>query len=707
MSGILHTGLLHAASNSTSHVVAPATVLVPMLNLGVADDMLQLAAILAAGKGAPAEGERTNGQAQPHIVVLGIVEVPVGEPLTTGLDMARSYRALLDFLPAEVQVGEQHIRVDHLVKVAHDVPSAVEQAVQDENASLVLFYWKGHARDPRRYLYGATLDAILKRPPCDVVLARPEAWRSSKRILLPVRGGPSAEEALNLATLLAEHTHLPLTVMHNVTPPTDTGGEAVSAASEEPFALFTHHLEEIKGSVSVPVSSLLTLESNPATALLKEAHQDDLVIMGMASSHANGHEPEADTYPVPLRVSGEKGPPLLILRTAEPVDIEHYKRTARSRRARKGGADTPFERWFVENTYHGDEFKDADEFVRLKQASNLTLSVALLTFNDAERIHSLITGMRKVLTEIHPIADQIAVIDAGSTDDTTAIARSLGVEVYQSEGILTTKGALYGRGESWWKSLAVLRGDLLVWLDPRAHRFHPSSAISLAGPLLRIPSLQLVKAFVSDHAAGTGRKDMPGVPKDAYLDINWGGSTMPRREDGMGTRHVRVQALSLRDILGLDSGVLSSLPPQTILQALFPSLAGVISPFGRDIAGRRDAMLSVPVMTGENFDIGLLLSIAEQYGTRAIAQVELSHAIPSPPPRPGLRNALDILQVLSARLESNPRMRRFATELAERLRNEAEAPGRSTSHARSAQAVEVRALAPVERPPMREALREL
>ena len=704
MSGILHTGLLHAASDATSPVVVPATVLVPMLNLGVADDMLQLAAILAAGSGTP--GESLAG-VRPHVVVLGIVEVPAREPLTTGLDMARSYRALLDFLPTEVRVGEQQVRVDHVVKVAHDVPSAVEQAVRDEQAEIVLFYWKGHAREPKRHIYGATIDAVLKRPPCDVVLARPEAWRESKRILLPVRGGPSAERSLDLATLLAEYAQLPLTVMHNITPPDDGEGDTASTGSEEPYAVFTHHLQEIKASASVPISSLLTRELDASAALLKEARRDDLVIMGMASSPARGHELDVGTYPVSLRMSGEKGPPMLVLRTAEPVDIEHYTQTARSRRARKSNGDMPFERWFVENTYHGDEFKDADEFLRLKQASNLSLSVALLTYNDAERIYSLITGMKKVLTELHPIADQIAVIDAGSSDGTAEMARSLGVEVYEAEGLLADRGALYGRGESWWKSLAVLRGDLLVWLDPRARKFHPGSAMSLAGPLLRVSSLQLVKAFGHEHSdstGGTGRKDAGSAHEDPSSDINWGGSAMPRREAGMVAGRVRVQALSPRDLLGLDSAALTALPPHTILQALFPSLAGVMSPFGRDIAGRREAMLSMPVMTGENFEVGLLLSVAAQYGTRSIAQVELRHGLPRSAPKPGLRNALDVLQVLSVRLDANSKMRRFAVELAERLEHESEGRGRYTASDRSAQAIEIRALAPVERPPMREVL---
>ncbi|MEO6457915.1 MAG: universal stress protein [Chloroflexia bacterium] len=701
MSGILHTGLLHAASDATSHVVAPATVLVPMLNLGVADDMLQLAAILAAGSGTPDE---SLDAVRPHVVVLGIVEVPARESLTTGLDMARSYRALLDFLPTEVRVGKQNVRVDHVVKVAHDVPSAVEQAVRDEKASLVLFYWKGHSREPKRHLYGTIIDAVLKKPPCDVVLARPEAWRDSKRILLPVRGGPSAERALNIATLLAEYAQRPLTVMHNIAPPDNGEGDAASTVGEEPYAIFTHHLQEVTASASISISSVLTRELDAAAALLKEARRDDLVIMGMASSPLRGHELDTGTYPVSMRMSGEKGPPLLVLRTAEPIDIERYTRTARSRHDRRSSGDMPFEHWFVENTYHGDEFKDANEFLKLKQASSLSLSVALLTFNDAERIYSLITGMKKVLTEIHPIADQIAVIDGGSSDGTVEMARSLGVEVYEAEGLLADRGALYGRGESWWKSLAVLRGDLLVWLDPRARKFHPSSAMSLAGPLLRVPSLQLVKAFGHEHAEGAGRKDGGSAHEDTPSEINWGGSAMPRREAGMVSGRVRVQALSPRDLLGLDSAALAALPPHTILQALFPSLAGVMSPFGRDMAGRREAMLLMPVMTGVNFEVGLLLSVAAQYGTRSIAQVELRHGLPTPAPRPSLRSALDVLQVLSTRLDDNPRMRRFAVELVERLQHESEGKGRPTASDRSAQAVEIRALAPVERPPMREVM---
>src|SRR5690242_11897414 len=117
----MKTTLDHGLLSSPGSLVRPHdltshTVLVPMLNLGVASDMIEIAAVLAAG---PRAGHRRNGGAsvatattattatssgaEPRVVVVGVVEVPPDEPLTTGLVMARSYRALLDFLPSAVE----------------------------------------------------------------------------------------------------------------------------------------------------------------------------------------------------------------------------------------------------------------------------------------------------------------------------------------------------------------------------------------------------------------------------------------------------------------------------------------------------------------------------------------------------------------------------------------------------------------------------
>jgi glucosyl-3-phosphoglycerate synthase len=764
MNGTLKDGLLSAPGNSTLSTLAPTvvrnssqpydmsspaegtshsdgmySVLVPMLNTAHASEILQLATMLAGtatGPGSgPAAANPEAARASPasrtptRIVVLSVVEVPPDEPLTMGLDMARSYRALLEFLPSEVEAGGLQARVDRVVKVARDVAGAIHQAARDERASMMLLYWKGYAREPRRHLYGRITDAALISPPCNVVLARMEGWEKSKRIFLPVRGGPSAEQALNIGMSLAERMALPVAVMHNVPAPDDRVLKApaenasesdfgipqstsqVEALGEEPYIVLNEQLRRVQEGVSVPVESILTRRPDPVEALLEEARTDDLLIMGLpARATGTDLKPPAGNDPddagdsarssVALRVSQAKGPPVLLVSTPASIDLAGYARKVRSRRSRKRWVDMPFEHWFVEHTYHGDEFKDPDEFVKAKQASGLTISVAVLTSNDSKHIHSVLTGLKRVLVEMHHIADQIVVVDAGSTDDTLDIARGLGVEVYQASDILPEQGDLHGRGECWWKSLAVLRGDILVWLDPRARRFHPSTALSLAGPLLRNSTLQLVKAFGQSETSDGSHKAPQNRGDDfSPVDMSWGGFVVPHRDSDTVTEKVRVQALKPSDLASFSPGQIAMLPARTLLQVLSPSLAAVIAPFSRDMAARRPAMMGTPVFAGESLELGLLLSVAAEYGTDAVAQVELRHHQPSLPPSPSVRSAIDVLQVMARRLQ-DPAMRDFADSVAERLQKEIEGRRSPLRPDVTSGGFEVRALGPVERPPM-------
>src|SRR4029453_4810209 len=271
----------------------------------------------------------------------------------------------------------------------------------------------------------------------------------------------------------------------------------VEALGEEPYIVFNEHLRLVGERTSVPGESILTRQPDPVEALLDEARGDDILIMGLPAPTGNGDHTAAVESSGALRVSEEKGPPLLLLNTPASIDLAGYARKVRASRSKKRWADMPFEHWFVEHTYHGDEFKDPDEFLKAKRASGLTLSVAILTSNDEKHIYSVLTGLKRVLVEMHPIADQTGGGAPGSTDNTLQRAREMGVEVYQAGEILPAQGDLHGRGESLWKSLSVLRGDIIVWLDPRAKKFHPSTVLSLAGPLLRHSTLQLVKAFGS------------------------------------------------------------------------------------------------------------------------------------------------------------------------------------------------------------------
>ncbi len=86
-----------------------------------------------------------------------------------------------------------------------------------------------------------------------------------------------------------------------------------------------------------------------------------------------------------------------------------------------------------------------------------TISIVIPCFNEAE-------GLRALLPNLPPSADEVIVVDNGSTDETAAVARAAGARV------LTEPRRGYGRAYK--TGFAAARGDVLVALDGDG-TYHP------------------------------------------------------------------------------------------------------------------------------------------------------------------------------------------------------------------------------------------
>ncbi|HEV2280976.1 MAG TPA: glucosyl-3-phosphoglycerate synthase, partial [bacterium] len=201
--------------------------------------------------------------------------------------------------------------------------------------------------------------------------------------------------------------------------------------------------------------------------------------------------------------------------------------------------------------------------------------------NEEGTIGDEIAVLRRALMDDVPLLDEIAVIDSGSSDRTVAVARGLGVPAYQHAEILPEAGTFEGKGEALWKSLHVLRGDLIVWLDTDIRNIHPRFVYGLLGPLLREPRIAYVKGYYQRPL-----KDGPSH------SVNGGG---------------RVTELTARPLLNL----------------FFPELSGVIQPLAGEYAGRREMLERLPFFTGYGVEIGHLIDILERFGLDRIGQVDL------------------------------------------------------------------------------------
>lgn len=243
------------------------------------------------------------------------------------------------------------------------------------------------------------------------------------------------------------------------------------------------------------------------------------------------------------------------------------------------------DRWFARNTFDAREFSDRDALYALKRAQDATISLGLPALNEEATIGREIEILRQTLMEEVPLLDEIVVIDGGSEDSTPDLARCLGIPTYHHAEILPEQGTYAGKGEALWKSLHVLRGDLIVWVDTDIRNIDPKFVYGLLGPLLREPDLGYVKGFY-------------------------------RRPIQVGDRQYES-----------GGGRVTELTARPLLNLFFPELSGMIQPLAGEYAGRREVLERLPFFTGYGVEIGLLIDVLARCGLDRIGQVNLDSRV--------------------------------------------------------------------------------
>jgi glucosyl-3-phosphoglycerate synthase len=266
--------------------------------------------------------------------------------------------------------------------------------------------------------------------------------------------------------------------------------------------------------------------------------------------------------------------------------------------------------WLSKNTFHHSRFKDVKKLVRLKQEQGHTISLCFPTLDEERTVGKEITLMRREFMERHPLLDEIVVVDSGSTDNTEKVAREAGADFFFSGDILPRSRFYRGKGENLWKSLYVLRGDIICWIDADITNIHPRFVLGLVGPLLEFPHLAYVKAFYKR-------------PINIMGELHYTGGG-------------RVTELVVRPFFNL----------------LFPELTGIAQPLSGEYAGRRELLERIPFFTGYGVETGHLIDISRVFGINVIGQCDLDVRIHRNQPIESLRSmSYRILKILLQRAD--------------------------------------------------------
>lgn len=397
-----------------------------------------------------------------EVVLVGLVPIADGRPLSAGMPLARQMRAHLRELAARPG-GRMRTKAE--VRVSPSPWAELMEAVAAEEPNVLVLDWTNHLA-----ALGVTPSDVLTRPPCDTVLVRGPFPAEIKRVLVPMRGGPHAELALRLGMSVGPQT---MTALHL----TQSG-----AQSDAPY----RGLEQIlRRMPDVETRSAQT--EDPAETIVQEAKNYDLVVMGATAQPLRS---AASLGAVVDRVLRDSPAAVLAVKTRRPMAAAVPDQTSGAQ-----AISILVDKWFAENTFAAAEFDDIQQLVALKRAQGLTISLALPALNEAETVGKVIRTIQRALMDKAPLLDEIVLIDSNSSDATREIAASLGVPVFIHQELLPEYGARPGKGEALWKSLLVTKGDLVAWIDTDIVNIHPRFVYGILGPLLLNPGIQYVKGF--------------------------------------------------------------------------------------------------------------------------------------------------------------------------------------------------------------------
>jgi glucosyl-3-phosphoglycerate synthase len=265
--------------------------------------------------------------------------------------------------------------------------------------------------------------------------------------------------------------------------------------------------------------------------------------------------------------------------------------------------------WARARSFHHSDYPPA----RIVAERELSVSVCLPA-RDCSQTVGEIVGTLAELRRMGAI-DEIVVIDAGSSDGTAGVAERAGALVYQEQELLPAHGPVLGKGDAMWRSLSVLGGELICFMDADTEGFSAHFATGLLGPLVCEQGISFVKAHY--------RRPMSG------------------QEEAAGEGGGRVNHLTARPALAL----------------FYPELAEVRQPLAGEVAATRELLERLPFATGYGVEIAMLIDAWREVGLEGMAQVDLDEHINRHQPLSALAPmAATVLATIAARLEREGRL---------------------------------------------------
>lgn len=235
---------------------------------------------------------------QARIELIHMVPVPDQVPLTAAKDYIWEGK---EAIVETMLYLEPLFPISSTIRYCRNISRGIVSASRQKKADMLILGWRGRTTGPQ-FIFGSTIDPIIERSPCNVVVLKGGGDLSYKNILLPLAGGPNGEFAFEIAGNLVEKDgKITIFYVYN---------EQSAKRKFDIGAFVKEHSEKFDLSPE-RVEVKICYENDTAAAILKEVDYHDLLVVG------------ATRRPILAQLGRESIPEIVSRKCSKPLIMAH------------------------------------------------------------------------------------------------------------------------------------------------------------------------------------------------------------------------------------------------------------------------------------------------------------------------------------------------------------------------------------------------
>ena len=208
---------------------------------------------------------------QAEVDILNMVRVPEQIPLSNAEDYLWEGREAIT--EAMIYVTT-FFPITTTIRYCRNVARGIISAAREKRVDTILMGWKGKS-SRTEYLFGSTIDPVIQRAPCNVLVFKNCQETTYARILVPVSDSPSSLLALEIASILVDPDK-GVIVPFNITAP---GDETLDL--DEFIGRGTGEFLDGKN-----IKPQYAVAKNVSEVIIQQAADYDLIVMGASNDRS-------------------------------------------------------------------------------------------------------------------------------------------------------------------------------------------------------------------------------------------------------------------------------------------------------------------------------------------------------------------------------------------------------------------------------------